>query len=193
MKLRNVALLALLFYSQIITAQNNFSIKSTNIKIAGTSTLHDWIVLCSKATGTGLFTLESNKLKDIKSLQIIVPVKELKSESGSNKMDKKIYETLKVTTAPDIKFKLTRIVSMPTENNGNSLTAIGSFTIAGISREETLKVLAKVADNNLISFTGSIKIKMTDYNIKPPTAMMGMMNTGNEVELKFNCSMQKNN
>jgi len=34
---------------------------------------------------------------------------------------------------------------------------------------------------------------MTDYNIKPPTAMMGMMNTGNEVELKFDCSMQKNN
>ena len=189
MNLRHVALIALLCYSQIITAQNNFSIKSTGIKIAGTSTLHDWIVLCSKATGTGLFSVESNKLKDIKSLQISVPVKELKSESGSNKMDKKMYETLKATTAPDIKFKLIRIV----ENNSNSLTAVGSFTIGGVSRDETLKVLAKVADNNLVSFTGSIKIKMTDYNIKPPTAMMGMMNTGNEVEIKFDCSMQKNN
>jgi len=70
-----------------------------------------------------------------------------------------MYETLRATTAPEIKFKLTSIVSWPNESNGNSLAAVGSFTIGGISREETLKVLAKVTDNNLISFNGTIKTK----------------------------------
>ncbi len=163
------------------------------MKILGTSTLHDWTVVVTKASGTGSISMESNKLKEIKFLQIVIPGKDLKSESGSNKMNDKIYESLKIKTCPDITFKLKHIISYPDASNGNLLSALGTFTIGGVSREETLKVLTKVTDNSSVSFSGDIKIKMTDYNIKPPTAMIGMMSTGNEVELKFDCTMQKTN
>jgi len=155
--------------------------------------MHDWTVLVSKASGSGTITLESNKLKDIKALQLIIPVKELKNEKKSNKMDEKIYESLKAKSFPDINFKLSRVVSLPPGGNDNSLTAIGIITIAGVSREETMKVQTKVIENRLVSFSGSLKIKMTNYKIKPPTAMMGMMTTGDDVTINFDCTMIKNN
>ena len=182
-----------LFASLFIIGQNTYALRSVNMKILGTSTIHDWTVLVSKASGSGTITLESNKLKDIKSLQLIIPVKELKSEKKSNKMDEKIYESLKAKAFPDISFKLSRLVSLPPGGNDNSLTAVGIITIAGVSREETMKVQTKVIENRLVSFSGTLKIKMTNYKIKPPTAMMGMMTTGDDVTINFDCNMIKNN
>lgn len=182
-----------LFASLFIIAQNTYALRSVNMKILGSSTIHDWTVLVSKASGTGTITLESNKLKDINALQLIIPVKELKSEKKSSKMDEKIYESLKAKSFADISFKLSRIVALPTGSNDISLTAVGIITIAGVSREETLKVQAKVMENRLVSFSGSLKIKMTNYKIKPPTAMMGMMTTGDDVTINFDCTMIKNN
>jgi polyisoprenoid-binding protein YceI len=154
--------------------------------------MHDWIVLGTKANATGNITFESNRIKGIKSLQVNIPCKELKSEKKSGKMDKKIYEALKIEKHPNITFDLIRITAMPTEANGNMMNALGTLTIGGYSKEETLNVLVKVTDSNTINFSGSKKIKMTDFKISPPTAMMGMLKTGDDIEIKFDCSMKQN-
>ena len=189
---RFIVFTVMLFILNCINAQSGYSIKSYNFKILGTSTMHDWVVVGTKANATGNIAFESNKIKDIKSFQVKIPGKELKSENKSGKMDSKIYESLKVDKHPNITFDLIRITALPSEANGNMMNAMGTLTIGGFSREETLNVHVKVVDNNSINFSGSKKIKMSDYNISPPTAMLGMLKTGNDLEIKFDCSMQKN-
>jgi hypothetical protein len=36
-----------------------------------------------------------------------------------------------------------------------------------------------------ISYNGAYKIKMTDYNVEPPTIMLGAIKTGEFVTVKF--------
>jgi polyisoprenoid-binding protein YceI len=154
--------------------------------------MHDWAVKCTKAVASSSIAFDGNKLKEIKSFQVKIPVKDLKSEKESGKMDNKMHETLKMKTNPDITFNLTRISAYPSESNGNMLNAVGTLTIGGVSREENLNVAVKILEDNSLSFKGSKKIKMTDFKLKPPTAMMGMMKTGDEIEIQFDCSMKKN-
>jgi hypothetical protein len=47
-----------------------------------------------------------------------------------------------------------------------------------------------VADGS-ISFAGSKKLKMTDYKIKPPTALLGSLTTGDEVEIVFQVTLKQ--
>ena len=175
-----------------LSAQSNYFISSYSFKILGTSSMHDWVVSGTKATAKGVFTIESNRIKEIKSLLIKIPAKELKSEKKSSKMDKKIYEALKADDNPDITFNFLHINSYPTEANGYMMNATGTLTICGVPKEESLNVQVKINDNNSISFSGSKKLKMTDFKISPPTAMMGMLKTGNDLEIKFECSMKQN-
>jgi hypothetical protein len=54
-----------------------------------------------------------------------------------------------------------------------------------------LSVTGKNLPGGDIQFTGSRSLKMTDYKMKPPTAMMGTIKVGNEVTLKFDLTISK--
>jgi hypothetical protein len=45
---------------------------------------------------------------------------------------------------------------------------------------------------NRIQIKGSKKVKMTDFNISPPTAMLGTLKTGDEVTISFTLVMAVN-
>lgn len=185
-------MLIMLMYLSI-QAQSKFVLKSQNSKISGTSTIHDWKINVTKFSGNSSIVFESNNLKDIKAFDIQIAGKDLKSEKGSKDMDEKMYEALKIPTNPTINFKLNKITALPTSANGHTLSATGAFTIGGFSKEESLSVQVKPIDSNSLEFSGSKKIKMSDYKLKPPTAMMGMMKTGDEVEIQFDFTMQRSN
>jgi hypothetical protein len=51
-------------------------------------------------------------------------------------------------------------------------------------------VRAKVGADGGVTFTGSKKLKMTDYKIKPPTALMGTLTTGDDIEIVFTITLK---
>ena len=53
-----------------------------------------------------------------------------------------------------------------------------------------MEVRAKDGSDGSITFNGSKKLKMTDYGIKPPTALLGTMTTGDEVEIVFQVTLK---
>lgn len=189
-KIGFIALLHFLWVIEIF-GQNNYKLQSYSLQIFGTSTVHDWVVNSNKASGHAEIDVVSHQLKDIKSLMLEIPGNELKSEKKNNTMDQKIYDALKVESYLNITVKLKEIKSFPSEENGFSLNAVGVVTIAGFSREEDLIVQANVKSDGMVSFTGEKKLLMTDYKIKPPKAMVGMLKTGNEVTIKYELTMQK--
>ena len=44
--------------------------------------------------------------------------------------------------------------------------------------------------NGIITVRGKKKLLMTDYGIKPPTFMLGMLKTGNEVSVEFEVGLK---
>jgi filamentous hemagglutinin family protein len=49
----------------------------------------------------------------------------------------------------------------------------------------------QVGSDGSVTFSGSKKLKMTDYGIKPPTALMGTMTVGDEVEIVFSVTLKQ--
>ena len=56
--------------------------------------------------------------------------------------------------------------------------------IAGVEREVALDAEDQRRDAALV-VTGSLPLLMTDYGIKPPTAMLGMLKTDPKVTVSF--------
>jgi polyisoprenoid-binding protein YceI len=52
-------------------------------------------------------------------------------------------------------------------------------------------VWGQAGGDQSITFNGSKKIKMTDFGISPPTALMGTMTTGDEVEVIFQVTLKQ--
>ena len=61
---------------------------------------------------------------------------------------------------------------------------VGKLTINGVEKEITMNATMS-GDAAALKAVGSVKLKMTDFGIKPVTALMGTIRTGDEVTVKF--------
>ncbi|MBL7783304.1 MAG: YceI family protein [Saprospiraceae bacterium] len=172
-----------------VFGQSNYRVSNYSLVVKGTSNLHEWESTAKEVRANGNFTFTAGTLKSIDALYVEIPVKSIKSTKGSI-MDNKTYDALKADKFPNIGFKLGKINSLVKKGDGYDINASGSLTIAGSSAYIDLYVKGKTGADGSITFSGSKKLKMTDYNIKPPTALLGTLTTGDEVEIVFQVSLK---
>jgi polyisoprenoid-binding protein YceI len=149
--------------------------------VNGTSSMHDWESQVEKLDVQGSYKVEANALVDIKSAVVKIPVKSIKSPKGKI-MDNKTYEAFNSDKYPTIVFTLSS-----KKLNGSNLTAEvkGTLAMAGTTKQIDLLITYKVLTNGDLQIVGSKKIKMTEFNMEPPTAMMGAIKVGDEVIINF--------
>lgn len=155
------------------------------ITIEGTSNIHDWDMKSDKGTCTGVFEISNAGLVTaVSSLSFTVPAKSLKSKHKG--MDKNTYKALKTNKYTDISFRAAKAKVHAEGSKNNTLTTNGELTISGVTKNIQLTGNGVVNDDNSISYTGSYKLKMTDYDVVPPRIMLGAITTGNDILVKFN-------
>jgi hypothetical protein len=163
------------------------AIDSARVTIAGTSNIHEYsatttnvrvtqIKVAPAVTGAGFWT-EIVKPGGIEALEIAVAAATLSSPKEG--LDKNMHKALKVEKFPDITFKLARL-----EGTAGSLRAAGVLRIAGVEREVVLPLTIEPRGNTL-SVKGRLPLLMTDFGIKPPTALLGMLKTDPKVTVTF--------
>ncbi|HMQ47397.1 MAG TPA: YceI family protein [Saprospiraceae bacterium] len=181
--------LAFVFAATMISAQASFKLVKYEMSISGTSTLHDWTSSVNEVSGSGALEFADGKLKGISSLEITVPVKSIKSTKGKV-MDNKTYGALKSDEFPNIKFQLSKVLSITETKTGCTVKVNGYLTIAGTKKWVELTATGTYVGSNGIRFVGSKAINMKDYNMEPPTALMGTLHTGEEVTIAFSVTME---
>jgi hypothetical protein len=170
--------------------QGNYRATDFSLAIKGTSNLHDWQSTAKEVRANGAFTMTAGVLKAIQSLSVDIPVKTIKSTKGSI-MDNKTYDALKANSHPNIQYKLEKVTGLNARGGNYDINTTGYLTIAGTTNKIDLYALGKVGSDGSITFSGSKKLKMTDYKIKPPTALMGTMTTGDEIEIVFQVTLKQ--
>ncbi len=187
-QLKILAIIAMIGIPHFGYTQTLYNIQNTNdvdIKLSGTSTLHDWEMDATKAKGAGQFIFAANsesELISLNSLTLSLKVKDLQSDSKG--LDKNAYKALKTDTHKEINYHLTSS-TLSNEGVGYLLKTIGKLTIAGVTKDINMDMHVVVNENKTITCTGSISLRMTDYNVEPPSFMMGLMTTGDETTLGF--------
>ena len=172
-------------------SQSSYKIQGTQaveMKLKGTSSLHDWEMNAKSATGAAKFTLKSEKeLVSLQALSFALEVTNLKSEKKG--LDKNAYKALKSDKFKDIRYTLTSATLLPGKD-GYLFKTKGKLTVAGTTKEISMNIYCIVNADGSITCKGSYKLNMTDYNVTPPS-FMGAMKTGNAISLDFKVIYKK--
>jgi polyisoprenoid-binding protein YceI len=160
--------------------------------IEGTSTIHDWT--CKATTLDAAIEVDAAAVqlaaappKMLKKVLVKVPVKSLKCGHGG--MDENLYKALKADSDPQISYIL---ASFEPANEGATeftLKTVGTLTIAGKENKIAMDVAAVRLPDGTVKATGTVPIKMTDFGIKPPTAVFGRIKAGDDIRVKFELSV----
>lgn len=162
--------------------QFTISNSSSTLTIEGTSSLHDWEEVAEIFKGS--IRIDKDTEFFIKKLDVTIQAESLKS--GKRAMDKNTYKALKTDTYKTISYTLTSVKNLIDNGNGNYTAEVsGNLTIAGVKKGISMNLTLAFINNGL-SIKGEKKIKMTDYNIEPPKALLGTITTGDEITVNFN-------
>lgn len=179
-----LATATLLLFTSPVVAQEAYKIQKANVLLTGTSTLHNWEMKADGFSCNSLFQLENNKVAQVKSLTLTIPVQSLKS--GKSAMDKNAYSALKAD-----EFKQITYVITSTKVVGNKVVCAGNLTIAGVTKSMEVESICTVNADNTIVCKTSKSFKMSEFNVEPPSFMFGSVTTGDEITMAFDLTFKK--
>ncbi|MFV0605593.1 MAG: YceI family protein [Niabella sp.] len=174
-------------------SQSNYKISSAKNMIKGTSSLHDWQCVVEKQGGDA--SINTDGTFSINSLNIRMVVKSIRSVKANGSyyetsMDKNTYKALNADKYPEIVYTLSSVSNVKTSGNKATMTATGNLTIAGKTNKISFPVTATI-NGNTVNFSGATKFNMSLFGIKPPTALMGTIKTGDAVTIVINTTYSK--
>jgi len=164
-------------------------IDTARITISGTSNVHPYTAstttvriaraqLADAVQGPDCWAA-ALKPGGVEAFEVVVPAATLTSPREG--LDKNMHKALQVGVHPEIAFRLLRI-EPGTESN--AFRATGVLRIAGVEREVSFDLTTERKGPTL-SVQGKLQLLMTDFGIKPPTAMLGMLKTDPKVTVAF--------
>ena len=188
--MKTPAILLLFLVAQFIPAietNGQSTLKSFTLKVGGSSTLHEWESGVEKIEWKGSVSLNTNKILTLKDVEVKIPVSSIKSEHGKL-MDGKTYEAFNVEKNPYILFKVKNVIQKPSGND-IALTLEGELTMNGVTNAMSLTVVGKSLPGGDMRFSGTRALKMSEFKMKQPTAMMGTIKVGDEVTVKYDLTI----
>jgi len=189
--LTSIALTALMSIAGSLHAQSvRLAVgPESKLWIEGGSNLHGWE--CKANSMDAAIEVDEAFLKSttiaptlVKKLQVKVPVRNLKCGHGG--MDNNLYKALKADDAPEISYTLSTFDVLPGATKDSfTVKTVGTLKLAGAEKTVNMDVSGARAADGGITATGELPLLMTDFGVKPPTAMFGTLRTDNKVTVKF--------
>lgn len=155
---------------------------ASTIRVEGTSNIHDWRAASSEITATIQVAPPIGASAEVQSVALTLPVRSLKSGKGG--LDKNLYKALNADANPTITFVMKTYNAAP---SGESYAAVitGDLTVNGVTKEVRAEAIMSTAGNDGLRAVGSAAMKMTDFGVKPVTALLGTIRTSDAITVKF--------
>lgn len=128
----------------------------------------------------------------VRAFELTVPVDQL--SSGEHGLDENMRKALKGDLYKQIRFRMDSYEVLAPSAAGTAFVIVmhGRLSLAGVERKIDVNATA-IRLKESIQLTGNKDLLMTDYQIKPPTLMLGAIKTANLITVKFNATVQKGN
>jgi polyisoprenoid-binding protein YceI len=155
----------------------------SRVWVDGTSNREDWTVDATELRG--YVVLEpAGASWAIREGRFTVTARRMISKHGVI-MDRLMHGALRANAHPDIVYELASAGSVPNGAGTVGLATTGRVTIAGVTKDIEQEVQVERMGDGRLRFTGSSPVLMSDFDMKPPTAMFGALRTGNRVVVNF--------
>jgi polyisoprenoid-binding protein YceI len=181
----------------------------SDVKIDGTSSLHDWEMegkliggflelgpgVQLDAAQTTIAGITGDKVPA--TAHIIIPVRSIhsKAEHLPDVMDNLMQEHLKEPKFPRIEFTLKEMAFKGPHEAGKpfNFDITGDLVIAGVTNAATFPISIDCAAPDQIKVSGTAPVNMPAYGVDPPAPNfgLGLMKTGADVKIIFDWSLHK--
>jgi polyisoprenoid-binding protein YceI len=104
------------------------------------------------------------------------------SASDLKKIEQTAFDDmLAVKQYPSMTFVSTAIRPL----GGDKYEALGTLTLRGVAKPVTVTVALDASNPTMLRLQGSATVRLTDFKLKPPSALLGTIGTKNEMALNF--------
>lgn len=167
--------------------------------ITGSASVVDYRCEAEKLSGNG--SIENaeeprNSLRDGGEvvLRVSIPVHSL--DCGKRKMNRDMYEALKTDRYDTISYRLLEANTPQEDSLGLmdkqwiDIHTRGILEIAGVSDTTEVIVQGKLLGPDRLQVRGEKRVDMNAHNIRPPTAMFGLIRADNILTVHFNVTVR---
>ncbi|MDQ2664604.1 MAG: YceI family protein [Gemmatimonadota bacterium] len=119
--------------------------------------------------------------KGIRALRITVPADKL--ECGNGTMNEHMRKAIKLNDNPIIEFTMSGY-DVSKGADGVSGTLTGTLKLGGVTKSISIPAAAK-ADGGALHVTGAYELKMSDFDLTPPSLMFGRIKVRDDLTVKF--------
>ncbi|MDA0990344.1 MAG: YceI family protein [Verrucomicrobia bacterium] len=182
----------------------------SRIQLNGSSTVHDWSFDSREVSGSVFIPVgydvidqlfaewTASQPPDLETAygrrdtiqswsgHLTMPVDSLENDNPRQKRD--MQQALKGDQFPIITCSLTNVVAIrPVEQTTDALLiqTLGYLEIAGQRRPATIAFTATPNGDRTYRAEGRVQIRMSDFDIDPPSAMFGLLRAHDDVDLAF--------
>ena len=159
--------------------------------IQGEATTHDFTCRVDRVDGQATLPAARDSVrKDATDEQtdVVVRVPVRAFDCGNSRMTKDLKETLKIEKHPEIRFELVKATvesTIDTSSQWRALRVLGALSIAGTERLVRIEAVGHALDDHRFRIRGCNPIRMTYFNIEPPTKAFGLIKVKNRIVVQF--------
>jgi polyisoprenoid-binding protein YceI len=170
----------------VLTGESTYKLAhGYSVTIHGTLSNRHWVETVGEVSGEMTAGPHAGGGTDLSSIRITMVVRSIKSDMGKA-MDDKTYKALKAEADPEITFRQGVPVTVPPASGKRKPIALaGQLTLAGVTRPTTLWINDLGIGPDSMRFAGKQSIKMTDFGVKPPSALFGSLKAGPVLTIYF--------
>ena len=120
--------------------------------------------------------------------EAVVTVPVTAFDCGNDKMTSDLQDALEAEDHPTIRFELVHAtVGAPLDTTGRwrRVDVLGTLTIAGTKRLTRLRTVGRALGARRFRVQGCHNIRMTYFNVEPPTKAFGLIKVKNRVQVQF--------
>lgn len=158
---------------------------ASTVRVDGTSNVHDWHLTSSHLTATITVTSPITAGSKVETVTLTIPVTSLKSGKGG--LDKNAYKAMNAEKHPNITFVMKTYDAVP-KGDAFAATITGLLTANGVEKLITAQATLTADTKGVMKAVGTSTFRMTEFGIKPVTALLGTIRTGDALAIRFDLS-----
>ena len=164
----------------------------SQVWIEGSSNVTDWrcratSFVANLALVPGTASRDAAMSTGLRSIDVRVAVRDLKC--GNRKMEHDLYAALHATDSANPAYILARFEVVPNGAGADSIETRGALTVAGVERSMSVPVTMTRGVDGALRARGAVSLLMTDFGVKPPIGLFGLIRSKNEVTVRFDLAV----
>lgn len=160
--------------------------------ITGTTSVSEYACAANEIGGYAFVDRGTTQNLDSRrqgSAQVEVEVKVDQLDCGKRRMNHDMYNALKAKQHPNIRYELLNASiadsSVADSTEWYKINTLGVLEIAGVRDTLSMAVNGRLTDNNTFRIQGEKPLNMNTFNIKPPTALLGLIRADERLVVHF--------